>query len=278
MAASQPLRAVILDNDETTGSYGIVFAILSALQTIPDIKMSQVATILQRLGTWMLRNHVFRPGLRYFLKTILELKLQGKLDVIIMYTNQKEDAIPDTYDVNDTDYLPLLWSVPLSIAYMFCYLMGDNVINVIMSRPKHVQRHTNQIIFKHWARVFELFPDRPLDIRSMIFFDDIASPKYILAQGIPKHAVQDDCWFRVPPYHRKLSDREIYQCLQHCLKDNELTDKLFERVYAYYIYKCPSHTSSPNTRIFMEAAEACQAKFGVVEVNVSEIPSPLPSP
>ncbi len=278
MEDRQALRAVILDNDETTGSYGIVFAILSALQTIPDLKMSTVATILQRLGTWMVRNHVFRPGLRLFLKTLLELKKQGKLDVVIMYTNQKEHPIPDSYDINDTDYLPLLWSAPLSIAYMFCYLMGDNVINVILSRPEHVQKHTNQIIFKYWSRVFDLFPDRPLDIRSMIFFDDVASPKYILSQGIPKHAVQEDCWYRVPPYSRKLNDREIYQCLHHCLKDSALTDRLFEKVYLYYIYKCPSHTSSPNTKIFMEAAEACQAKFGTVNVRSSDIPSPLPTP
>lgn len=278
MEAQQPLRAVILDNDETTGSYTIVFGILLALQTIPNLPMTTVATILQRLGTWMIRNQVFRPGLRYFLKSLLELKRQGKIDTVIMYTNQKESPIPSSYTNQGTDYLPLLWSVPLAIAYMFCYLMGDIVVDVILSRPDTVTYGQNQVILKYWTRIFEMFPDRPHDIRSMIFFDDMACPKYISADGIPRHAVQEDCWYRVQPYYRSLNDREIYDCLHHCFKDLDIVDSLFDKIYFHYICNCTIRNSTPNTKIFLEAAEACQAKFGTVEVRTAEIPSLLPSP
>ena len=74
MAQQPPLRAIIIDNDETTGSYTILFAMICALRQIPNIEMSRVATILQRLGTWMIRHRVFRPGLRMFVQTLLQLK------------------------------------------------------------------------------------------------------------------------------------------------------------------------------------------------------------
>ena len=275
---SRPLRAVILDNDETTGSYTIVFALLLALQKIPNLRMSTVATILQRLGTWMVRNQVFRPGLRLFLKTLLELKKEGKIDTIIMYTNQKEHPIPPSYTNQGTDYLPLLWSVPLAIAYMFCFLMGDNIIDAILTRPKNVIRGQNQIILKYWTRIFELFPDRPYDIRSMIFIDDLACPKNISADGIPRHAIQDDCWYRVEPYYRDLNDREIYDCLRTCFKDLDIVDSLFEKIYLYYACNSSVYNSTRNANVFLKAAEACQAKFGTVNVRSSDIPSPPHTP
>ncbi len=273
MAQKPPLRAVILDNDETTGSYAILFAIIHTLHQIPNIKMSTVATILQRLGTWMIRNHVFRPGLRMLLQTILQLKLENKIDIVIMYTNQKDGHPPDSYIEEESDFLPVLWSVPLCIAYMFCYLMGDNVVNMILSRPANHIKLTNGVIIKHWYRILEQFPDRPRDIRSMIFIDDLACPAYISSVGISKHATDPSCWHRVEPYTRVLSDREIYDCLQICFKDIFKTEDLYDNVYAHYINYMPRTTSTPNTRPMLNASDALQAKFGYVQLP-SEIPSP----
>jgi hypothetical protein len=276
MAQKPPLRAVIIDNDETTGSYAILFAIIHTLHQIPNIKMSCVATILQRLGTWMIRNHVFRPGLRMFLQTILQLKLENKIDTVIMYTNQKDGHPPDSYIETEDDFLPVLWSVPLCIAYMFCYLMGDNVVNMILSRPANHIQLSNGIILKHWYRILEQFPDRPYDIRSMIFIDDLACPAYISAVGISKSATAPSCWHRVEPYTRILSDREIYSCLEVCFKDFFKTDDLYDCVYAHYIKYMPRTTSTPNARPMLNACNALQDKFGYVQLP-SEIPSPVSS-
>jgi hypothetical protein len=273
MTLKPPLRAVIIDNDETTGSYAILFAIVHTLHEIPNIQMSSVATILQRLGTWMIRNQVFRPGLRMFLQTILQLKLENKIDTVIMYTNQKDGHPPDSYIEKEGDFLPVLWSVPLCIAYMFCYLMGDNVINMILSRPvKHVKL-PNGVIIKHWHRVLEQFPDRPHDIRSMIFIDDLAYPAYISANGIPKQAIDSSCWHRIEPYTRRLSHSEIFGCLQICFKDMFKAEDMFDRVYQHYIKYMPYTNSTPNTKAMLTACDALQAKFGTVELP-AEIPSP----
>ena len=277
MAQKPPLRAIILDNDETTGSYAILFAIIHTLHQIPNIKMSTVATILQRLGTWMIRNHVFRPGLRMLLQTILQLKYENKIDIVIMYTNQKDDDPPESYNEAGGDFLPVLWSVPMCIAYMFCYLMGDNVINMIMSRPANHIRLPNGIIMKHWYRVLQQFPDRPIDIRSMIFIDDLACPAYISPVSIPRNATDPSCWYRVDPYKRKLSEREIYACLEVCCKDFFKPDDLYECVYAHYISYMPSMTTTPNTKTMLQVCDALQAKFGPVSLP-AEIPSPNYSP
>ena len=276
MAQKPPLRAIIIDNDETTGSYAILFAIIHTLQQIPNIKMSTVATILQRLGTWMIRNHVFRPGLRMFLQTILQLKLENKIDTVIMYTNQKDDHPPDSYIETEADFLPLLWSVPLCIAYIFCYLMGDNVVTMILSRPTNYIQLTNGVIMKYWYRILDQFPDRPRDIRSMIFIDDLACPAYISAVGISRYEVNSSCWHRVEPYTRTLSDREIYNCLEVCFKDIFKPDELYENVYVHYINYMPSRNSTPSTKPMIHACNVLQAKFGTIELP-KDIPSPVSS-
>ena len=127
-----PLKAVVLDNDETTGSYSLVFAILVCLEHHKVHDMKLVAEVLQRLAVWMNVHHCFRPGLRQLLQSLLTLRYYGKLDAIIMYTNQSE-VIPEGWS---DPYPPFLKSPPQAIAYMMNCLTGHKVFDHILSRPK----------------------------------------------------------------------------------------------------------------------------------------------
>jgi hypothetical protein len=90
---SHPLRAVILDNDETTGSYAIVFAIVHVLQIAESKNQVFVGHVLERLAKWMVAQRVFRPGIRNFLGNLISLREDNKIDAIIMYTNQLDHSL-----------------------------------------------------------------------------------------------------------------------------------------------------------------------------------------
>jgi hypothetical protein len=216
---TDPLKAVILDNDETTGSYPIVYSILKTLQNAGNIEPSLFTYILERLATWMIKESIFRPGLIEFLKTLVKLKAERKIDAIIMYTNQ--------YEPNET----LNTSLPRCIQYMFMYLVPGFVFDHILTRPENPVI-LNNTYPKQFKRVLDLYPYRPSDNTQILFFDDIAVPMYVKDDGVEESS--DSSRVLVDPYYCFLYKEDIVDCVKFCLGDiADLKEFTYSVIYYY---------------------------------------------
>lgn len=251
MASTRPpLRAVVLDNDETTGSYGLLFAHLSILEQIPDLQQEVLHYILQRLANWMIVHSVFRPGLRSLLHCCIALRRQKQIDAIIMYTNQ--------YDSGTR------FSVPKAIATMMNHLAGERVFDHILTRPDHPEQ--DGVYRKQFFRILELFPGVPRDIRHITFLDDCAVPNFIGHFTIPLSATHESCWYKVEPYTRSLTQKEVYESILYCLHSpfGDDMNTLVEPILQQYVHFLPDHSSIPSGKLFMTACIALQKKYGYV--------------
>ena len=208
--AKKSLRAIILDNDETTGSYYVVFALIFAFQILPKPPdIFEVSTVLERLALWMLNHNCFRPGLLEFLKHIVKMRNSGHLDGIIMYTNQK-DFTPQTTKDSNSLYPPLLTSPPHCISYMMSYLVQDIVFDHILTRPDHgTPVGQNGCIAKQFKRVLDLYPEYSHSCKNLLFFDDLATPEVIRFDGLQKEYHDLKAYALVPPYVRILTLPEL---------------------------------------------------------------------
>lgn len=208
------LRAVILDNDETTGWYPLVFGMLSVLQNHPELTNDDVATVLERLADWMLEHKFFRPGLVEFLKTLIDLRQEDSLDAIIMYTNQVNCTPP----MMENTMLEL-WSPAHAITYMMCWLVKDFVFDHILTRPLDVKCVPGTNYFpKQFKRIFDLYPDKLVNTKYVLFFDDLAIPTILRTDGIAKIATYDYSRVIVSPYRCSYTEKDISNCAQYCLK------------------------------------------------------------
>ena len=256
-----PLRAVILDNDETTGSYGILFSILAILQQIPSINIEYTSIILQKLAQWMVTRNVFRPGLKNLLQTCIGLKKQNRIDAIVMYTNQLEQSLPEELLYKD-NVSHILWSPPRCIAYMMNYLVDDTVFDCMLSRPPNADN--TKWIMKSFSRVLDLYPLRPKDIRQMVFVDDMAFPAYIDAKDILPHLRDVSAWQSVEPYSRRLTEKEFVDCLSYCFGSRDPADGFTTAVWNVYQNYRPEKSSIANASPFLILGELLQKKFGYV--------------
>lgn len=254
---TQPLRAVILDNDETTGSYGILFAMLEHLRPLSaELDAPFVQRFLKRLAYWMITHSCFRPGLRKLLSVCMALRNAGHLDAIVMYTNQSEVPAPE-------GTVEFLYSPPKCIQYMFSYLMTQQVFDVLLTRPQEGQTIPGGWKVKQFKRVLGCFPDRPLDMRGLFFMDDMAFHPYIQTAGIPKAGQFQSAYFRVTPYKRILPPKEVFDCLVYVFGANSMSTEFMDDVYATYSTKfCPDESTTPNGYMLLLASEQIQKKYG----------------
>jgi hypothetical protein len=212
------LRAVILDNDETTGSYGIVFAILSVLQKQQGLTSDEILLVFDRLAKWMLENQFFRPGLVPFIETLVELRENGSLDAILMYTNQV-DCTPFDARRQSSEFVHELYSPAHAIAYMISYLVQDYVFEYVLTRPLGTQQIPNTGCFpKQFKRIFEFFPEKLVNTKHILFFDDLATPEILRDDGIAPDSVNPLSRVMVPPYRRQITDADIHDCINTCFK------------------------------------------------------------
>lgn len=250
MASRPPLRAVVLDNDETTGSYGLLFAYLSILEQIPDLQQEILDYILQRLATWMVVHNVFRPGLRSLLRCCIALRRQKQIDAIIMYTNQYNSGTR--------------FSVPNAIAYMMNHLAGESVFDHILTRPEHPEQ--DGVYRKQFFRILDLFPGVPRDIRQITFFDDCALPNFIGHISIHPSATDESCWYKVTPYTRTLTQKDVYDSILYCLYAafGDEVGSIVDPILQHYVHFLPNHSSIPSAKPFMSVCIALQKKYGYV--------------
>lgn len=248
--AKPPLRAVVLDNDETTGSYGLLFAYLSVLQHVPDLNADVLAYILRRLAGWMIVHAVFRPGLRSLLRCLIALRRQKKIDAIVMYTNQYDSGT--------------IFSVPNAIVLMMNYLAGEKVFDYILTRPDHPEQ--DGVYRKQFHRVLDLFPGVPRDIRQITFLDDCATRDFIGHHGIHPSGTDESCWYKVDPYTRTLSIKDIHESILYCLYGpfGDEMHALVNPIVEAYMQFAPPKTSIPSAKPFMDAIVKLMKKYGYV--------------
>lgn len=83
--SSGPLRAIVLDNDETTGSF---LGLKKLVENSEKEDYSEFIKEATELLTKPIKGRsAFRTGIETFLEKLYELKKQDKIDAVIMYTN-----------------------------------------------------------------------------------------------------------------------------------------------------------------------------------------------
>jgi hypothetical protein len=189
------LRAIILDNDEASGSYLILFDLW---ETLMRTSLGSVLTFKQILDFLIKKTgdyNIFRPGLIQFLETCVELRDANRIDAIIMYTHQNADFTWGN------------WSVPALLATLMGHLvaarrpMKRNLFDYVLTLPPEgFQKETNGWVVKKFDRILNLYPWKPRDIREIVFIDDNASPKYIEAGSIDSDKKHASSWYKVSPY------------------------------------------------------------------------------
>lgn len=254
MGSEPPLRAVVLDNDETTGSYGLLFALICVFREEPIITNTRFKRFLKNLAIWMLTNGLFRPGIQNLLYTITTLRKRGLIDKIIMYTNQTENPYSNQY----------LDSAPSCIAYMMNCISKQSVFDTILAKDGYSPLAA-QYTPKTFRRILDLFPDKPNDIRNIVFVDDMASPEHIQPDTIPPQLQSANCWYSIMPYYRHLTKQDIYDCLKFVLFTSVLADMYIERVWEAYQRYIPRGETSELTAIpILYLCDTLERKFGTV--------------
>jgi hypothetical protein len=191
----QPLRAIVLDNDEATGSYLLLFDIWDTLiktQLGRHITFRQVVEFFfDRWATYSF----FRPGLFTFLRTCVQLRRDGKIDAILMYTHQ------------NAEFTWAGWSIPAFLAILMHTIVAREtqiqtpLFDYVLSLPPPAfQKNVDGWIVKDFDRILHLYPWRPRDIRQIIFIDDNATPQRIEADTIPPEGKAWSAWYKVSPY------------------------------------------------------------------------------
>ena len=251
MDSEKPLRAIILDNDETTGSYGLLFALICVFREEPILTNARFKRFLKNLAIWMLTNGVFRPGIQNLLYTITALRRRGLIDKIIMYTNQTENPYSNEY----------LDSAPNCIAYMANCISKETVFDFILAKDGYSPLAT-QYTPKSFQRILDLFPDKPKDIREIVFVDDMASPDHVHSHTIALHLQSADCWYSIMPYYKHLSKQDVYNCLKFVLFTTVLADMYIERVWDAYQRYIPHGETSELTAIpILHLCDTLERKF-----------------
>ena len=219
-----PLRAVVLDNDETTGSYGLVFSVLTHIRRASITDENAVRTIYKRLAAVLVKRKLFRPYLGPLLHALTFLRDEGALDSVIMYTNQTEEVPFNPYNA----FWKIMYNVPYSISYLMYEAYKTNAFDDILSRPPYLHGIYHAACPKSFSRIFNLDSDRPRDTTHILFVDDNACPQFITAP--PKTVVDPESYYRISAYVRVLTDEELDEALKEIFEGFSLVDK--EALYA----------------------------------------------
>ena len=203
-----PLRAVVLDNDETTGSYGLVFSVLTHIRRASITDENTVRTIYRRLAAVLVKRKLFRPYLGPLLHALTFMRDEGLLDSVIMYTNQTEEVPFNPYNA----FWKIMYNVPYSISYLMYEAYKTNAFDDILSRPPYLHGIYHAACPKSFSRIFNLDSDRPRDTTQILFVDDNACPQFITAP--PKTVVDPASYYLISAYVRVLTDEELDEALK----------------------------------------------------------------
>jgi hypothetical protein len=168
------LKAVILDNDETTGYYKKLENYIkqynkstSLEKTIDEIVEKIKFELLEKLNNINSKKTSLRPGIEDFLKDLLNLKRTGKIDAIIMYTNMSKNSkiIIDNKVYSKPYILALIFNKIAEVTPEESFF--DLLIFRDKSYPKTKYIKVIDIIFKvkNKDNVYLFFDDKPGEIK-----------------------------------------------------------------------------------------------------------------
>ena len=226
------LKAVVLDNDETTGSYGLVFSVLGnirvAFQASGLTDEGAVRILYQRLAAVLVKRRLFRPYLGPLLHCLTFLRDEGALDSVIMYTNQNEEVPFNPYNA----FWKIMYNIPYSISYLMYEAFRTNAFDDVLSRPHYIDGIKNAACPKSFSRIFNLDPDRPRDTKDILFVDDNACPQFITAP--PRTVVDPESYYRIGAYVRILTDEELEDALKEILEGFLVEDNVRDAIKKNY--------------------------------------------
>jgi hypothetical protein len=169
---AQPLRAVILDNDETTGFYPT----LEWMMRWMAARRLTLAEAVPTLRAHLEETNSFRPGLPQFLKYVHGLRRSGKIDAIIMYTNMVP-GVKVAGHVN-AEMLALVMADIVGAPFFDTLIIRNGTL-----RPE-----------KYMDFVLKEYDADPADMSKIVFFDD--RPNAIIVEPTPR----PPCIYGIPQY------------------------------------------------------------------------------
>jgi hypothetical protein len=261
---SSPLRAIVLDNDEATGSYLLVFDIWMTLAHTSlgnQLKFQQVIDFF--VEHWKSYN-LFRPGFFKFLKTCVELREAGRIDAIIMYTHQ------------NADFTWSGWSVPAFLSVLMGHIVAQEFPegklkrtlfdHVLTLPPTEFQKKVDGWVVKDFDRILNLYPWKPRDIRQIIFVDDHATPKHIEAETISAEAKGWNSWYKVAPYRVEHGPDRYMNAIRKLIEiyDLNVDPKDYgsiDDISNEYVREISNSTYYPDDRTFLDLETHVRDKF-----------------
>jgi hypothetical protein len=172
-------KIIILDNDETTGSYKLIFLLYEFLLKSKVGKHIDLGTVVHIIKNYYSRNNVLpmiRPHVGMFLNTLIQLRNHEKLDHIVMLTNQYTGILW-------TDSTNNRWTISEIIAaLLFLEAGGKNssdLWSAIITRDLTAPIVDGYNI-KYLSRVFRALniPVEAWSYKNVWFIDDYASDRY----------------------------------------------------------------------------------------------------
>jgi hypothetical protein len=175
-------RIVVIDNDETTGSYGPLFHLVDLLKANEAAIHSggiRLRDLVPALGLFCLEAQLFRPGLRDLLVALRALRQREKVEAVVMYTYQSEPALRSREALYDS--IGQFISVPVLIDYMFGWLVSSGkkvepFFDRRIVRETHMRalgRSDEGLGGKKLSVVFDELQRLPsANLRGVVFIDD----------------------------------------------------------------------------------------------------------
>lgn len=206
-------RIVILDNDQTTGDYIVLFYWLDWVKKSDLQKYITLQSLVEPFLRICEDANVIRPGLRTMIRRILEMKEDNDLDYVVVYTNQSE---PEPLMVGK-DRRPI--TIPRLLELFYNKLAdGETLIDLTLVRP-HEYDFIPKSVPKQFSRVFsELgMTRRYWNARHTKFFDD-APEKFIQDNDV---VGAGRAHIRVDAYYACI---EVSTLLELCLATLKIAD------------------------------------------------------
>ena len=216
----RPPRILILDNDETTGSYNLLFHLYDLFARSEFGSKLDIALTMTALTRTFKTLCIFRPGLTRLLLCASTLKKEERLDKVVMYTNQLD--IRQIRDAPKWKCGGIDWSVPMIIQVMLVYL-ADNpkLIDTILTRPLETELRIGDYPVKDFVRAFRaLYPTGNINLSKTLFLDDLADHPYIIDSS--KSETDINSRMKLNPYVKKLSPSSFWLAVRSCLSMNNI--------------------------------------------------------
>ena len=242
-----PLKAVVLDNDETTGSYGLIFSLLTHLRNVSSLTDEDVAKIYERLAFSMDYYDLFRPHMKELIQTLDGLQTENYIDSVIMYTNQTDELEarqPHITEAHQFSIKALLYSVPLTIAYLMNEVYGLIVFDRILSRPPLLRGIRHNACPKSFSRILDFYPEHQRSTEKILFVDDNASPEFITA--CPNTKTHPHSYVRIQPYVRILATVELEAILTDVLHGMSVPTATLQAIKDQYRRHAPLERIAQN--------------------------------